>query len=140
LEIEVYAVRGKCPVHKVEDRIVIDDPKIVLRETDALCTHALSSLLHYVLALEERSDPVKLGLSKPDDREHAYIQCVDPGRPYITEQLIGLVEKGARIGEVPISYRKRVGETKLVLWKDGLRIIRSILKNLKEHAGRVALY
>ena len=61
---------------------MIDDPKIVLRETDALCTHALSSLLHYVIALEEGADPVKLGLSKPEDREHAYIQCVDPGKPY----------------------------------------------------------
>ena len=82
LEIEVCEVRGKCPVYKVGDKIVIDDPKIVLRETDALCTHALSSLLHYVLALEEGADPVKLGLSKPEDRERAYIQCVDPGKPY----------------------------------------------------------
>jgi uncharacterized repeat protein (TIGR04076 family) len=82
LEIEVCEVRGKCPVHKVGDKIVIDDPKIVMRETDALCTHALSSLLHYVLALEEGADPVKLGLSKPSDKEHAYIQCVDPGEPY----------------------------------------------------------
>jgi uncharacterized repeat protein (TIGR04076 family) len=82
LEIEVCEIRGKCPVYKVGDKIVIDDPKIVLRETGALCTHALSSLLHYVLALEEGADPVKLGLSKPEDREHAYIQCVDPGKPY----------------------------------------------------------
>lgn len=45
LEIEVCEVRGKCPVHKVGDKIVVDDPRIVLYETDALCTHALSSLL-----------------------------------------------------------------------------------------------
>jgi len=57
-------MRGTCPVHKVGDKIVIDDSKIVLRETDALCTDALSSLLHYVLALEEGADPVELGLSK----------------------------------------------------------------------------
>jgi len=82
LVVEVYEIRGKCPVHKVGDKIVIDDPKIVLNQTDALCTHALSSLLHYVLALDEGVDPVKLGLSKPNDREHAYIQCVDPGEPY----------------------------------------------------------
>jgi len=82
LEIEVCEVRGKCPVHKVGDKIVIDDPKVLLRETDALCTHALSSLLHYVIALEEGADPVKLGLSKPEDSEHAYVQCVDPGKPY----------------------------------------------------------
>jgi uncharacterized repeat protein (TIGR04076 family) len=52
LEIEVVEVRGHCPVHRVGDRTVIDDPKIVLERTDALCVHALSSLLHYVLGLE----------------------------------------------------------------------------------------
>jgi uncharacterized repeat protein (TIGR04076 family) len=82
LEIEVCEIRGTCPVYKLGDKIVVDDPKIVLRKTDALCTHALSCLLHYVLALEEGADSVKLGLSKPKDKEHAYIQCVDPGKPY----------------------------------------------------------
>jgi len=75
LEIEVVEVRGSCPVHNVGNRIVIEGPEIVPEETDALCAHALSSLLHYVIALEEGVDPVKLGLSKPEDREHAYVQC-----------------------------------------------------------------
>jgi uncharacterized repeat protein (TIGR04076 family) len=100
LEIEVCEIRGKCPVHKVGDKIVIDDPKVLLRETDALCTHALSSLLHYVLALEEGADPVKLGLSKPEDREHAYIQCVDPGKPYTNG------------GTVIFRCRRRIGRKK----------------------------
>jgi len=82
LEIEVCEIRGSCPVFKVGDRIVVDDPEIVLDKTDALCTHALSSLLHYVVALEQDADPVELGLSKPGDKEHAFIQCVDPGKPY----------------------------------------------------------
>ena len=82
LEIEVIEIRGKCPVYKVGDRIRIDDPKIVLDSTDALCTHALSSLLHYVLILEAGADFVKLGLSKPEDADNAYIQCVDPGEPF----------------------------------------------------------
>ncbi len=60
---------------------MIDYPQIVLEKTDALCTHDLSSLLHYVIALEEGVDPVKLGLSKPDDKENAYIQCLDLGKP-----------------------------------------------------------
>lgn len=97
LKIEVCEVRGKCPVHKVGDKIVIDDPRIVLNETDALCTHALSSLLHYVLALEEGADPVKLGLSKLGDREHAYIQCVDPGKPYTNGGTV--IFKCQRIGK-----------------------------------------
>jgi len=82
LEIEVAEVRGYCPVYKVGDKIVIDDPEIVLEKTDALCTHALSSLLHYVLVLERGADPVELGLTKPEDKAHAYIQCVDPGEPH----------------------------------------------------------
>jgi uncharacterized repeat protein (TIGR04076 family) len=82
LEIEVVEVRGHCPVYNVGDKIVVDDPEIVLEKTDALCTHALSSLLHYVMVLERGADPVELGLSKAEDREHAYIQCVDPGQPY----------------------------------------------------------
>jgi uncharacterized repeat protein (TIGR04076 family) len=82
LEIEVVDVRGNCPVHKVGDKITIDGAKILLDKTDALCVHALSTLLHYVVALDEGADSVKLGLTKEDDREHAYMQCVDPWKPY----------------------------------------------------------
>ena len=80
LEIEVWEIRGKCPVFKKGDKIIIDPPKIVLEKTDAICIHALPSLLHYAIALNEGIDPVKLGLSK--DPNYAYIQCVDPGEPY----------------------------------------------------------
>ena len=79
-EIKVCQVRGVCPVYKVGDRMVIDGPKMLIDRTDAVCVHALSTLLHYVVALDEGADPVKLGLSK--DKEHAYMQCVDPGQPY----------------------------------------------------------
>jgi uncharacterized repeat protein (TIGR04076 family) len=100
LEIEVCEVRGHCPVYKVGDKITVDDPEIVLEKTDALCTHALSSLLHYVLALERGIDPVSLGLSTPKDGEHAYAQCVDPGEPYTHGGTvifkIGKVKKGLR--------------------------------------------
>lgn len=75
-------VRGKCPVHKVKDKIVIDGARILLDKTDALCIHALSVILHYAVALDEGVDPVKLGLTKPVDKDHAYVQCVDPWRPY----------------------------------------------------------
>lgn len=80
LKIEVSEIRGNCPVHKVGDKMIIDGPRIVLEETDAVCVHALSSLLHYVIALDEGADPRKLGLSK--ERSKAFIQCVDPGEPY----------------------------------------------------------
>ena len=82
LEIEVVEIKGKCPVYKRGDKIVIDGPRIVLEKTDALCIHALSVILHYAVALDEGADPVKLGLTKESDKENAYVQCVDPWRPY----------------------------------------------------------
>ncbi len=82
LEIAVHEIRGVCAVFSIGDRITVDDPRIVLEETDALCTHALSTLLHYTTILEHEWCPVRLGLTAPGDPDHAYMQCVDPGRPY----------------------------------------------------------
>jgi len=82
LEIVVHEIKGKCPVYKVGDRVLIEDPKIILEKTDALCTHALSTLLHYVVILEHDWCPLKLGLTTPEDQDSAYLQCVDPGKPY----------------------------------------------------------
>ena len=52
LEIRVREIRGSCPVYKVGDKIMTDDPGILLNRTDALCTHALSTSLHYITILE----------------------------------------------------------------------------------------
>ncbi|MGD9627545.1 MAG: TIGR04076 family protein, partial [Methanobacteriales archaeon] len=52
LEITVHRIKGKCPVYKEGDKIIVDDPQILLDETDALCTHALSTILHYTTILE----------------------------------------------------------------------------------------
>ncbi len=62
------------------DKIIVKDPEIDLDKTDALCTHALSTLLHYVLILEHDWCPVKLGLTTKEDPDTAYMQCVDPGK------------------------------------------------------------
>ena len=82
LEITVHEIKGNCPVYNLGDKIVVENPEIKLKETDALCTHALSTILHYVLILEYDWCPLRLGLTKEDDQDHAYIQCLDPGKPY----------------------------------------------------------
>jgi len=82
LEIRVHEIRGNCPVYRAGDRIVINDPEIDIEKTDALCTHALSTILHYTTILERKWCPVELGLTVDGDEEHAYMQCVDPGEPY----------------------------------------------------------
>jgi uncharacterized repeat protein (TIGR04076 family) len=82
LEIEVYRIEGRCPVYQLGDKVTICDPEILLDRTDALCTHALSTLLHYVTLLEHNWCPIELGLTTPGEPECAYMQCVDPGKPY----------------------------------------------------------
>jgi uncharacterized repeat protein (TIGR04076 family) len=82
LEITVHEIKGNCPVHRVGDKIVIKNPKIDLANTDALCTHALPTILHYALILDRDWCPVKLGLTKKIDPDNAYLQCLDPGEPY----------------------------------------------------------
>lgn len=82
LKITVHDIKGHCPVYKVGDKIVIQNPQIILEKTDALCTHALPSLLHYALILEKNWNPLQLGLTKKNDQDNAYIQCLDPGQPY----------------------------------------------------------
>ncbi len=77
---EVVKIRGKCPVYKVGDRIYVKGPQIDLERSDAICIHALPSLLHYAIALREGIEPTKLGLAKKG--RDAYIQCLDPGEPY----------------------------------------------------------
>jgi len=80
LVVRVVEIRGRCPVFKVGDKIVVEGPRIVLEETDAICIHALAPLNHYFSALKEGVSPVALGLSKKEGV--AYVQCVDPGEPY----------------------------------------------------------
>ena len=80
LLMEVAEVKGKCPIYRSGDKIVIDGAKIDLQRTDNLCIHALASLLHYAVALREGIDPRTLGLST--DGRFAYIQCPDSGKPY----------------------------------------------------------
>jgi len=77
--IRVKEIRGKCAVFKGNERIVIERAEIG-DKSYKICIHALSSLLHYVIALREGADPVKLGLAK--EGKVAYVQCVDLGEPY----------------------------------------------------------
>ena len=62
--IRVKEIKGNCVVFKGGEKIVTEGPEINLKETDKICIHALASLLHYVVALREGVDPVKLGLTK----------------------------------------------------------------------------
>jgi len=81
LVITVKEIRGKCPVHKVGDRIVIDAPRIVTAQTDALCIHALGSILSVIIPLARGVSFKDLGLAHKEGNI-GYVQCLDPGEPY----------------------------------------------------------
>lgn len=77
LLIRVNEIRGRCPVYKVGDRIVLDHGyRLNLRETDNLCLHSISSIMPYYIALYRGVDPRELGLCR--DGKKAYVQCLDP--------------------------------------------------------------
>lgn len=79
LIIKVVEIKGRCPVFKVGDKIIIEGAKVNLEETDAICTHAFASFIPYMVALRKGVKPKDIGLG---DEERAYVQCLDPGPPY----------------------------------------------------------
>jgi len=81
LVLTVKEIRGKCPVHKLGDNIVVDTPEIVTGETDALCIHALGSMLSMLVPLARGVSFKDLGLAVQEGNV-GYIQCLDPGPPY----------------------------------------------------------
>jgi len=81
LIITAKEIRGKCPVFKVGDKIVIQEPDVVLEKTDALCIHAVASMLSMIIALSRGVSFKELGLAKQEG-EVGYVQCLDPGPPY----------------------------------------------------------
>lgn len=42
LIITVEEIQGRCPVFKVGDKIIVEEPEIITEKTDTLCVHALA--------------------------------------------------------------------------------------------------
>ena len=81
LVITAKEIRGHCPVFKLGDKIVIESPDIIPEKTDALCIHALGSMLSMIIALSRGISFKELGLAK-EEGDDGYIQCLDPGPPH----------------------------------------------------------
>ncbi|MCS4541016.1 MAG: TIGR04076 family protein [Euryarchaeota archaeon] len=80
LEIKVKEIRGNCPVFKEGDKITIEEPKLILKETDAFCIHAFGSMLSMLVPLSRGIEPKEVGLCKEGDI--GYLQCLDPGKEF----------------------------------------------------------
>lgn len=77
LIIEVVEIKGRCPVYRMGDRIVLDEGyKVDLKETDNICMHSLGSVLPYYVALSKKVSPQELGLAQ--EGKDAFVHCLDP--------------------------------------------------------------
>ena len=75
LILEVTQVPKKCAAgYKIGDKIVIEDPKIMLNESTNVCLYALSSLMSYLTSLSRElmkddwmSNVTELSCQDPSD-------------------------------------------------------------------------
>ena len=82
IEVEAVKVRGRCPVYKVGDKMVIKMPELVISETDKVCIHALIGIQTLLQAMARGCSARELGIGEKEDE--GYVQCPDPGPPYTT--------------------------------------------------------
>ncbi len=55
--VKVHELLGPCPVFKEGDTILIDEPNVILSETDAICTRALPVMTSFFMTLAEEGKP-----------------------------------------------------------------------------------
>lgn len=77
LVVRVVNIKGKCPVYKVGEKIVLDEGyRVNLEESDNICMHSLASIMPYYVALYNGVSPKNLGLANKDGK--SCVQCLDP--------------------------------------------------------------
>jgi len=59
----------------------VESPEIIPTKTDALCVHALGSMLSVLVPLARGVSVKDLGLAR-EDGNIGYVQCLDPGPPF----------------------------------------------------------
>jgi len=79
LIITVKKIRGKCPLYKPRDRIVIDEFYVSTKESKDICMHAFGAMLSLASIMVHGFSTKELGLSPKENV--GYLQCPDPGPP-----------------------------------------------------------
>jgi len=79
LVITVEQVKGRCPVYRKGNKIVLDRGYSVnMSETDCICIHSLSAIMPFYVALAKGIPPGNMGLAgKENDDGKAYVHCPD---------------------------------------------------------------
>jgi len=76
LLVEVKAIKGNCSVYKVGDSFTLKNGYQLVSDIP-VCMHGLASLMPHYNALRV-SQPQQWGLAGKEDKDKAYIQCLDP--------------------------------------------------------------
>ena len=76
LLVKVKEVKGNCPTYKVGDSFALKNGYQLVSNIP-VCMHGLASLMPHYNALAV-SQPQKWGLAGKEDKNKAYIQCLDP--------------------------------------------------------------
>lgn len=99
--------------------------------TNHIGNRLLSLAIRNLLHIEVHDTQSGLRLFRSD-----LARCIDlrtTGMAFATEMLIEAKEASARIREVPISYRQRIGKTKLRPLADGLGIAATVLRLTRDY-------
>ena len=78
-KIQTVEIIGKYPIRRVRERILIDDPKVMIDETGSLCTDTIFFLLCYTKVLEKDVAAVELSLSSFDYKGTIRLFCLQVG-------------------------------------------------------------
>ncbi len=76
LLVKVKAIKGHCPTYKVGDSFILKNGYQLISDIP-VCMHGLAALMPYYNALGV-SQPQQWGLAGKEDKNKAYIQCLDP--------------------------------------------------------------
>jgi len=80
VRIKVKEIRGKCPVYKVGDEIILNGYYIDTKKSAPICMHAFVALATLLSAFSHGASARELGIGSEDNV--GYLQCPDPGSPY----------------------------------------------------------
>lgn len=85
IRVEVVKVMGICHAgFKKGDKIVVNRPRIDMKETDRICIYALQSLIPFIVAKSSEIVPSRSLHGKAGDPilDITHIRCPDPGKCY----------------------------------------------------------
>ena len=82
VELRVREVRGRCPLYREGDVIVLRGFYIDSKRSAPVCMHAFLAMSSLLSAFSHGTDATDLGIGK--EKDIGYLQCPDPGPPCTT--------------------------------------------------------